>query len=215
LIGAAVTALAVYAVLWIGIVANWRLLAAIDAGSLQHFYDYGADRPGWIAFWVAVSNLFSPTTMRILALAGIVLALVRRNGRTAVFLTITVMVMGLLTVAAKGLTGRPRPSSALIVETSSAFPSGHALGIMVSVLAFLTVLWPMLLPWMRCPAAILGATIVLVVGLARVVLNVHHTTDVVAGWALGLGYYLLCVMLVPPRPGISDSPDQVPRRYRV
>jgi membrane-associated phospholipid phosphatase len=215
LIGAAVTAFAVYAALWIGIVANWRLLAAIDDGSLRRFYDYGADRPGWISLWVAVSNLFSPTTMRILALAGIAVALIRRNGRTAVFLTITVMVMGLLTVVAKDLSGRSRPTTALIGQTSSAFPSGHALGIMVSVLAFLTVLWPMLAPRMRWPAAILGAMIVFVVGLARVVLNVHHTTDVVAGWALGLGYYLLCVMLVPLRPGISDSPDQVPQRYRV
>ena len=208
MIGAAFTAFAVYAALWIGIVANWVWLEAVDDGSLQRFYDYGVNRPGWISFWAAVSNLFSPTMMRILALAGIVVALCRRKTRTAVFLTITVMLMGLLTVAAKGLSGRPRPATALISETSTSFPSGHALGIMVSVLAFLTVLWPTLPPRMRFPAGILGAVIVFLVGLARVVLNVHHTTDVVAGWALGLLYYLLCVMLCPPRPGLTGGPDR-------
>jgi len=212
LIGAVITAFAVYAALWIGITGDWRWLAAIDDGSLQLFYDYGATHPGWVSFWVAVSDVFSPTAMRILALMGIVVALVRRARRTAVFLTITVMAMGPLTVAAKGLSDRPRPTTALISETSSSFPSGHALGIMVSVLAFLTILWPTLPPRMRYPAAILGAAIVFGVGIARVVLNVHHTTDVIAGWALGLGYYLLCLMLVPPRPGISGSPNQVLQR---
>jgi len=201
-------AFAVYVTLWVGIVADWAWLAAVDDGSLQRFYDYGVNRPGWISFWVAVSNLFSPTTMRILALAGIVIALGRRKMRTAVFLTITVMLMGLLTVAAKGLSGRPRPGTALISETSTSFPSGHALGIMVGVLALLTVLWPTLPPGMRFPAAILGAVIVFMVGLSRVVLNVHHTTDVVAGWTLGLLYYLLCVMVFPPRPGLNEDLDR-------
>ena len=217
LIAAAVVALVVYVTLWIGIVANWAWLAAIDDGSLQWLYDYGANRPGWIAFWAVVSNLFSPTAMRILALGGIVMALVRRDQRTALFLTVTVMLMGLVTLAAKGLCGRRRPDTALTLETSTSFPSGHALGIMVSVLAFLTVLWPMLRPRVRTPAALLGATIVVVVGLARVVLNVHHSTDVVAGWALGFLYFLLCAVLVPPRRAISDSPDQEPgySRHRV
>jgi undecaprenyl-diphosphatase len=122
------------------------------------------------------------------------------------------MAMGLLTIIAKGLADRPRPTTALISETSSSFPSGRALGIMVSVLAFLTILWPTLSPRRQLPAAILGAVIVFAVGVARVVLNVHHTTDVIAGWALGLGYYLLCVILSPPRPGISGSPNRVPQR---
>ena len=212
MIGASIAMFVIYAVLWIGIVADWRWLAAIDDGSLQRFYDYGAKHPGWISFWVGVSNVFSPTAMRILALAGIIGALLRRKRRMAVFLTITVMAMGLLTVVAKGLSDRPRPTTALISETSTSFPSGHALGIMVSVLVFLTILWPTLPPRMRYPAAILGTVIVFAVGIARVVLNVHHATDVIAGWALGLGYYLLCVMLVPPRPGISGSLNQVPQR---
>ena len=48
--------------------------------------------------------------------------------------------------------------------------------------------------------AVVGAGLVFLVGFARVILNVHHPSDVVAGWALGYLYYLLCVRLVPPRP---------------
>lgn len=215
LITAATSALVLYAALWTGTVANWSWLAAVDDGSLQWFYGYGAGRPSWIAFWVAVSTVFSPTSMRIVALVGIVIALSRRNLRIAVFLAATVMLMGLVTAAAKGLRDRPRPGTALISETSTAFPSGHALGIMVSVLAFLTVGWPILSPRMRTTGAVVGAAVVFLVGMSRVVLNVHHTTDVLAGWALGLLYYLLCVLLVPPWRGVSAARQSRPPRYRV
>jgi membrane-associated phospholipid phosphatase len=131
-------------------------------------------------------------------LAGIVIALILRRLRVAVFLTVTVMLMGLLTLAPKGLAVRPRPETALAFEASTAFPSGHELGITVAVLAFTTVLWPPLGLGMRLPAIAPGAVLVVVVGFYRVVLNVHHPSDVIAGWALGLPYYLLCLRLVPP-----------------
>jgi hypothetical protein len=85
-------------------------------------------------------------------LAGIVIALILRRLRVAVFLTVTVMLMGLLTLAPKGLAVRPRPETALAFEASTAFPSGHELGITVAVLAFTTVLWPPLGLGMRLPA---------------------------------------------------------------
>ena len=55
---------------------------------------------------------------------------------------------------------------------------------------------------------VLGAALVFTVGFSRVVLNVHHPSDVVAGWALGFLYYQLCVRLVPPRPltAVAETP---------
>ena len=59
-------------------------------------------------------------------------------------------------------------------------------------------------------AVFLAVTVILLVGLSRVVLNVHPS-DVVDGWALGLLYYLVCVAVVrlPVRRQESDlvSPD--------
>ena len=45
-------------------------------------------------------------------------------------------------------------------------------------------------------AVFLAVTVILLVGLSRVVLNVHHPSDVLAGCALGLRYYLVCVPVV-------------------
>ncbi len=197
--GAAAAAL-LYALMWIGFTQHWAVLATVDDWFLRFFHDVGSAHPGWVRFWDVFCVALGPTAFRIIAFGLIVLAVVRRNLSTAVFLFVSVELMGLVTEAGKRLSDRPRPSSALVDAVSTSFPSGHAVGVMVGVLALLTVLWPVMPVRLRVPVAVVGAGVVFLVGFARVILNVHHPSDVVAGWALGYLYYLLCVRLVPPRP---------------
>lgn len=196
---AAIIAALVYAAMWIGFVQNWAWLDTVDTASLRFFYDFGVTRPGWVSFWNVFCTVLGPSGFRLAALVLVVVAVLRRNVQTAVFLAISVGLMGFVTEIAKRIAGRPRPSTAMTEAVSSSFPSGHALGVIVGVLAILTVLWP-ILGSLRVPLAVLGAVLIVLVGVGRVVLNVHHPSDVVAGWALGYLYYLLCMRLVPPRP---------------
>jgi undecaprenyl-diphosphatase len=80
------------------------------------------------------------------------------------------------------------------------FPSGHALGVTVGVLSLLTVLLPVVRSRWRTALVVGGAVAVLAIGVGRVALNVHYPSDVVAGWALGYLYYLLCLATVRPSP---------------
>jgi undecaprenyl-diphosphatase len=91
----------------------------------------------------------------------------------------------------------------LVFAQSMSFPSGHALGVMVGVLVLLTVVWPVVTPPLRWWLIALGALIVIFIGIGRVVLNVHHPSDVIAGWALGYAYFVVCVLLLPPRRGVT------------
>ena len=191
--------------MWIGFTQHWALLATVDDWFLRFFHDVGSAHPGWVRFWDVFCVALGPTAFRIVAFGLIVLAVVRRNLSTAVFLFVSVELMGLVTEAGKRLSDRPRPSSALVDAVSTSFPSGHAVGVMVGVLALLTVLWPVMPVRLRVPVAVVGAGLVFLVGFARVILNVHHPSDVVAGWALGYLYYLLCLRLVPPRPFTSTA----------
>jgi len=210
-IAAAVTAVIVYAAMWVGYVQSWAWLGAVDAGLLRVFHDFGVTRPGWVSFWVSFCIVFGPSGFRVIALVLIVVALLRRNLQAALFLVVSVELMGFVAEVAKRIAGRPRPATALTDAVSSSFPSGHALGVVVGVLALLTVGWPFIGQRLRIPLAVLGAALVFTVGFSRVVLNVHHPSDVVAGWALGFLYYLLCVRLVPPRAltSVAETPAEL------
>ena len=75
--------------------------------------------------------------------SSIVFALVRRNLRAAMFLVISVELSGLLTEAAKARREPPATGrGAWCMRASTSFPSGHALGVMVGVLALSTLVLP-------------------------------------------------------------------------
>ncbi len=138
LIASVVVAVAVYATMWVGYALNWAWLDAVDTDLLQAFHNFGAKRPPeWVQFWVVFCVVFGPNGFRVVALVLFVVALVRRKLATALFLVVSIGLMGLVTEAAKYLAGRPpRPATALAYGSSTSFPSGHALGVMVGVLAF-------------------------------------------------------------------------------
>jgi membrane-associated phospholipid phosphatase len=209
LIGSAVAALAVFTVLWIGYVSQWNWLTALDTDALDSLYRFGVTHRGWVTFWDMYCTVLSPATLRIIGVGVIVVALVRRNIRTAVFLFITVELSAVLTGTTKFVADRPRPLTALVHAASTSFPSGHAVGVIVCVLAYLVVGWPLLRPPWRGWALLLGAVVVVTIGVGRVVLNVHHPSDVLAGWALGYAYFAACLLVAAPARPVTE-PDQTP-----
>ena len=210
LIASIVAAVAVYATMWIGYAQNWVWLDSVDTRLLQTFHDIGADRPWWVSFWVVFCTVFGPMGFRVVALVLVIVAMRRRNVATAMFLVVTIGLMGLVTEGAKYLAGRPRPATALAHAASTSFPSGHALGTMAALLAVGAVCLPHLRPRLRPWAVAAAVLVVLTVGLGRVALNVHHLSDVVAGWAMGYAYFAVClVILRGDRAGVTTA-DETP-----
>ena len=203
LVASALAAVAVYALLWIGVARQWSWLTAVDAAALEAFYNLGEDHPGWVLGWVFFCTVLSPGAFRLLTIVLIIVALVRRNVRIAIFLLISVEFSGLVTEAAKAAAARPRPDTAFVDALGTSFPSGHALGVLVAVLALLTVGLPLVRPPLRAWLIALGAAVVVAIGVGRVVLNVHHPSDVAAGWALGYAYFVFCLLAVPPTQPIT------------
>ena len=209
LIASAALAVAVYALMWIGYASNWNWLATLDSSSLDAAHRFGVAHPGWVVGWDLFCTVLGPTVFRLATLVVIIFSLVRRNVRVALLLVISVELSGIITEIAKYAADRPRPVAALVHAPSSSFPSGHALGVMVAVLALLTVGLPLVRPPLRAWLITLGAVIVITIGVGRVVLNVHHPSDVIAGWALGYAYFVACLLMVPPTRPVTVT-DETP-----
>ena len=209
LVGSAAVAVAVYALMWIGYVLQWNWLTTIDSSALDALHRYGTLHPAWVTSWNVFCTLLGPTAFRLLAVVLIIVALVRRNLRVAMFLVISVELSGLVTEIAKQAANRPRPATALVSALSTAFPSGHAISVSIGVLALLTVVLPLVRGPLRAWLIALGAVIVVAIGVSRVVLNVHHPSDVLAGWALGYAYFVACLLMVPPSRPVTEA-DETP-----
>ncbi len=87
---------------------------------------------------------------------------------------------------------RPLHDHGFIIEPGWSFPSGHAFGAVVfyGMLAYVLL---RLSP--RFHRAIIAAAILLigVVGISRILLQVHYFSDVLAGYAAGAAWLVLCI----------------------
>ncbi|MGB8504518.1 phosphatase PAP2 family protein [Mycobacterium sp.] len=205
----ATAAVIVYALLWLAYALHWGWLQEVDDAVLQPLYDYGVKHPGWVQFWDVLCTVFSPAAFRLVGAAIVVLAVFRRNLRVILFILTAIGMSGIVTQIAKGLADRPRPITALAAASSSAFPSGHALGVMAAVLALLTISAGMFNRRGRAASIVFGAVVVIAVGVGRIVLNVHHPSDVLAGWALGYLWFLACLLAIRPLPLAAVAAPEV------
>jgi undecaprenyl-diphosphatase len=198
LIASSALALGVFALMWIGFASQWNWLMTMDASLLDIGHRQLTAHPGWAKAWNVFCTVLGPDVFRLATLVVIVVALVRRKGRVALFLAISVELTGILTEIAKGIAKRPRPATALVVSPSASFPSGHAFGVTVGVLSLLAVFVPLVRPRLRGWLIALGAVVVVAIGVGRVALNVHYPSDVIAGWMLGYAYFVACLLIVGP-----------------
>ncbi|MEU7766857.1 phosphatase PAP2 family protein [Nocardia sp. NPDC049190] len=163
---------------------------------------------------VAISALGGGLAMTVLAtLACLGLALGRRWNQAAL---VAVAGLGstLLVRGGKKLIDRDRPAveDHLVSVTNQSYPSGHSLGSFVVVGIVATVLIPRVRrPVLRALAATLAAIFVAAVGLSRIYLGVHWTTDVLAGWCLGALWLIFCLTVYqrltqPPAENPSPRP---------
>jgi undecaprenyl-diphosphatase len=152
--------------------------------------------PGWLEELMRDVTALGSTgilTFITLAVAGF-LALDRKT-HAALFVLVAVGGGMLLSTGLKMGFDRPRPDlvpHGAIVYTAS-FPSGHS---MLAAVVYLTLgaLLARVQPRRVLKLYLLGLAILLTVaiGASRVYLGVHWPTDVVAGWAVGAAWALLC-----------------------
>lgn len=216
------------------LITFWTLIAVVTALALMLFADVGEDVAeqsttqfdNTVRAWflghqnpllhniaLAITWIGSPAVMVVLAI-GAGAWFYTRGGRRMAGVVIAAPAGGaLLSPIVKVLFGRARPAGAVLLnEQTYSFPSGHAATSAAVVVTLCYVLArERMISWRV--AILVGGGVPLVVGLTRLYLDVHWTTDVVGGWAVGLFVAALSAALyerlrksAPPEMNESGAP---------
>ena len=119
----------------------------------------------------------------------------RREWRLVTFLAVTCIGGGLVSTAVKLAVGRGRPVVDDPVATAfgQSFPSGHAMASLVCYGALLLVFLPLAPRRLRHLLVVSTAGLVVAIGVTRLALGLHFTTDVLAGYVLGAAWLIASV----------------------
>ena len=135
----------------------------------------------------------------VLLLAAAVYLVLARKERAALFLLVAIGGGIVIGFGLKSLFERPRPdlvAHGAEVFTAS-FPSGHSMMAAVTYLTLGTLL-ARIEARRRLKLYLIGLVVLVsvAVGVSRVYLGVHWPSDVLAGWALGASWAMLCWAVV-------------------
>ncbi len=152
--------------------------------------------PWWVAEAARdITALGSTAVLTLMSLLVLGYLLLRGKPRLALLVFVAVAGGVALNIGLKACFERERPDFIphLVEASSSSFPSGHS---MASSIIYLTLgaLLSRTVKRRREKAYFICAALSLsfLVGLTRVFLGVHYPTDVMAGWAAGTAWAILC-----------------------
>jgi membrane-associated phospholipid phosphatase len=136
---------------------------------------------------IGMTDLGGPIGMGIIAVVVTIL-LVRKERASATYMIVTGIGGVLLNVGLKLLYARARPDvdTAIAVAQGNSFPSGHAMGSLIILGAIGYLILRQNFTW-KLKSVLLAAimTVILLVGISRVYLGVHWSSDILAGWCAG------------------------------
>ena len=121
-----------------------------------------------------------------------------KNKKTGIFVWINLISITILNQALKFILHRPRPTDFRIIEESGySFPSGHSMASMAFYGFLIYLIYKKInnkyLKWgLICFLSIL----ILFIGISRIYLGVHYTSDVLAGFLISVAYLILFVSIV-------------------
>lgn len=158
----------------------------IDRGVRAWFLE--ARQPGTTAVLRSVTFFGGAAGLLIVMAIVTGLLLVRKERASAAYVVITTLGGMLLNIGLKMFFARDRPEMDIHFAVASwySFPSGHAMGsfVLYAALAYIGLRQPF--PW-SVDSGILAAafTMILLIGLSRVYLGVHWSSDIAGGWSAG------------------------------
>lgn len=153
-----------------------------------------------------ISDFTTPIAKFITQLGGavflvaltILLFIIIRNKKIGVAIIINLVIVTGLNLVLKQIVQRPRPTEFRIIEESGySFPSGHSM-ISMAYYGFLIYLIYKYVNNKRLKWILISVLSILIVfiGISRIYLGVHYTSDVAAGFLLAISYLIIYSIII-------------------
>jgi membrane-associated phospholipid phosphatase len=162
----------------------------------------------------ALTSVGASWPMAVLALACAALCLLQSSLKLAGLVLTCPAGASVLDTAFKNLIDRQRPHlwPHAAVLNSYSFPSGHATLSAAFFAGTTYAIWKLMGPRRGQVSAIISTALIAGIGFSRIYLGVHWPSDVLAGYALGLGWALVLVIVsesLETRTGVrrAESPS--------
>lgn len=133
----------------------------------------------------------------IAALAIDVLILVK-NRKISFSIILNLVIATILNIILKNIVQRPRPDEyRLITETGYSFPSGHSMVSMAFYGYFIYLTFKYLKnKKIKVLLITFLSILIILIGITRIYLGVHYTSDVIAGFLISICYLIIYTSLV-------------------
>ena len=125
----------------------------------------------------------------------IVLFILLRNKKIGILIFTNLVIVTILNQLFKLILARPRPSEYRIInETGYSFPSGHSM-VSMAFYGFLIYLIYKYVgnKYLKWTSMILLFLLIILIGISRIYLGVHYTSDVIAGFLVAISYLILYI----------------------
>jgi undecaprenyl-diphosphatase len=203
------------AVLTLLVIARWAPLEDQDQAMLEAAHSWARESSAAVSVSLALDAVGAWQLSTLAAVVTVVLLGLARRWRWAVGVALVTALAPLLTDLLKPVVERPRPvwPDPLAIEATWSFPSGHATGGIAVWCVCAVALglagrdrWG----WSdRRTALVVGPWLALgvLIGISRVVLGVHHPSDVVAGWLVALAVAASALAALAPTRRRASAPE--------
>lgn len=150
-------------------------------------------------FSKSIGFIFDITIMIIISLIISAILYIKFSKKESVSFIFIMLLDGAAIFLIKELVMRARPINALIIESNSSFPSGHATTAIVffGLLIYLTIKNSKS-RGLRLTTVIISVSLILIICLTRLYLNVHWFSDILGGLALGAFILTSSILIMKP-----------------
>jgi len=145
---------------------------------------------------IFITNIANPTNLFVLSIILFGFLIYKKKWYCSLLLFFSMMGGLLFELLIKIIVHRARPENALIGASGYSFPSGHAIrAIIFFSLLIYSFKDDIKNISLRYIFIISNIILFLLIGFSRVYLNVHWFSDVIAGFALGLFWLIILILI--------------------